>query len=67
MDVWHVAASHDTYFNNEFVEQHMRVVFADYHRSTMHSKSHTPHLLGDKKDMAVMVPPPLRARLRRKV
>lgn len=65
--VWHVASSNDTYFNNEFVEQHMRVVFSDYNRSTMNSKSHTPHLLGDKKDMAVMVPVALRARLRRKV
>lgn len=66
LPVWHVSSSGDHYFNNEYVEQHMRVVFNDYHRSVMQSHAHTPSVLGNKKEMAIMVPAPLRKVLRRK-
>jgi len=46
------------------VEQHMRVVYADYHKSIMNSPAHTPSILGDKKELAVMIPPALRRALR---
>ncbi len=63
LPVWHVAASSDHYFDNYIVEQHMRVVFSDYHRVEMKSHAHTPNVLGDKKDMAIMVPSKLKRKL----
>lgn len=66
LPVWHVSSSGDHYFNNEFVEQHMRVVFNDYARGVMQSHAHTPSVLGNKKEMSIMVPPALRKVLRRK-
>lgn len=65
LPVWHVASSGDHYFNNEFVEQHMRVVFNDYTKGIMQSHAHTPSVLGDKKDMGIMVPTGLRKVLRK--
>jgi pimeloyl-ACP methyl ester carboxylesterase len=65
LPVWHVASRGDHYFNNDIVEQHMRIVFNDYHRATMDSKAHTPSILGDKKELSVMVPPALRKVLQR--
>jgi len=66
LPVWHVASRGDHYFNNEIVEQHMRVVFNDYHRGTMNSLAHTPSILGDKKELGIMVPSGLRKVLRQK-
>lgn len=66
LPVWHVSSSGDHYFNNEFVEQHMRVVFSNYSRGVMKSHAHTPSVLGNKKEMSIMVPPALRKVLRRK-
>lgn len=66
LPVWHVSSSGDHYFNNTFVEQHMRVVFNDYTNEVMQSAAHTPSVLGDKKELSIMVPPGLRKVLRRK-
>lgn len=66
LPVWHVSSSGDHYFNNEFVEQHMRVVFNDYSRGVMKSHAHTPSVLGNKKEMSIMLPAALRKVLRRK-
>ncbi|HSX43289.1 MAG TPA: alpha/beta hydrolase [Candidatus Saccharimonadales bacterium] len=66
LPVWHVASRGDHYFNNEIVEQHMRVVFNDYHRGTMNSLAHTPSILGDKTELGIMVPAGLRKVLRQK-
>ncbi len=67
LPVWHVVSKGDHYFNNEVVEQHMRVVFSGYTQGMMDSKAHTPSVLGDKKELSVMVPPGLRRVLRKKV
>jgi len=63
LPVWHVASSHDHYFDNRVVVQHMRVVFSDYTHSEMKSKAHTPGVLGDKKELSIMVPPDLKRAL----
>lgn len=63
LPVWHVASSNDHYFNNYIVEQHMRVVFNDYNQVEMKSHAHTPSIIGDKSEMAVMVPTKLRREL----
>ena len=67
LPVWHVASKGDHYFDNHVVEQHMRVVYSDYHQGIMDSKAHTPSVLGDKKELAIMVPPGLRRALRKSV
>jgi pimeloyl-ACP methyl ester carboxylesterase len=64
LPVWHVASKYDHYFNNEIVEQHMRVVYRDYNQALMNSKAHTPSIIADKKGMSIMVPPKLRKALR---
>ena len=66
LPVWHVYSSGDHYFNNQFVEQHMQVVFDSYTNGVMQSKAHTPSVLGDKKELSIMLPPALRTVLRRK-
>ncbi len=63
LPVWHVASSNDHYFNNYNVEQHMRVVFRDYTQVVMKSHAHTPSVLGNKKEMSVMLPPQLKRQL----
>lgn len=63
LPVWHVASSNDHYFDNYVVEQHMRVVFDRYEQFVMKSHAHTPSILGDKKEMAIMLPTGLRRRL----
>jgi pimeloyl-ACP methyl ester carboxylesterase len=60
LPVHHVVSEQDHYFNNHTVEQHMLVVFNDYHKYTARSKAHTPSILADKKAMRVLLPPDLR-------
>jgi pimeloyl-ACP methyl ester carboxylesterase len=60
LPVMHVVTTEDHYFNNEIVKQHMMIVFKDYRRFMAESKAHTPSILADKKEMAVMLPPGLR-------
>jgi pimeloyl-ACP methyl ester carboxylesterase len=67
LPVWHVASKGDHYFDNHIVEQHMQVVYNDYHQGIMDSKAHTPSVLGDKKELSIMVPPGLRRALRKSV
>ena len=63
LPVWHVQSSGDHYFDNDVVEQHMRVVYSDYTSGIMKSPAHTPSILGDKKELSVMVPAALRRKL----
>lgn len=65
LPVWHVASKGDHYFDNHIVEQHMRVVYNDYQQGIMNSKAHTPSVLGDKKELSIMIPPALRKVLRK--
>lgn len=65
LPLWHVVSKGDHYFDNHVVEQHMRVVYNDYHQGIMNSKAHTPSVLGDKKELSIMIPPALRRVLRK--
>lgn len=62
LPIMHVASEQDHYFNNEYVKQHMLVVFKKYHSYTARSKAHTPSILADKKAAGVLLPPGLRRR-----
>lgn len=60
LPVVHVVSQEEHYFNNDVVEQHMRIAFDDYRQFTAKSKAHTPSVLADKSAMSVMLPPGLR-------
>jgi hypothetical protein len=44
----------------------MQVVYNDYHKGIMQSHAHTPSVLGDKRELGIMLPPELRKVLRKK-
>lgn len=60
LPVMHVITEEDHYFNNDIVEQHLRVIFTDYKKFVAKSKAHTPSILADKKAMSVLLPPGLK-------
>lgn len=63
LPIWHVIASSDHYFNNDIVEQHMKIVFSEYHRAVAKLPSHTPNLLADKEEIGKLLPRNLRRAL----
>lgn len=60
LPVVHVVSQEEHYFNNDVVEQHMRIVFDNYRKFIAKSKAHTPSVLADKEAMSVMLPLGLR-------
>lgn len=63
LPVWHVCTKHDFYFNNDIIEQHMRVVFSGFNKAYINIKTHAPSILADKKASAIMLPPKVRRAL----
>jgi pimeloyl-ACP methyl ester carboxylesterase len=63
LPIWHVASKHDHYFDNTAVQKHMLEVFTDYHLLPMNSLAHTPNVVATVEEVAVMLPPELRALL----
>lgn len=66
LPVWHVGVKDDHFFDNHLVEQHMRVIFSDFHGMTIALGKHAPTVIADAKDAAPFIPPPLRRELGRK-
>jgi pimeloyl-ACP methyl ester carboxylesterase len=60
LPVYHVISQRDQYFDNKIVEQHMQIVFSQYHQYVTRSQTHTPSVLANKKEMGIMLPPGLR-------
>jgi pimeloyl-ACP methyl ester carboxylesterase len=60
LPVWHVAAEADHFFDNYLVEQHMKVIFKDYHQTKIDMTTHAPSVIADEKMAAPMVPQALR-------
>lgn len=63
LPVWHVASKNDHYFDNGIVEQHMLIVFSSCNLALIETRAHTPNLIADKAELAVLVPPKLRKAL----
>ena len=63
--VWHVAAEADHYFDNHLVEQHLRVIFKDFHSAKINSTTHAPSVIADEKTAAAIIPPNLKRMLGR--
>lgn len=58
--VWHVHAKNDYYFNNQVVEQHMRIIFKEYVGIELNLHSHAPSVNATKKEAAEFIPAKLR-------
>lgn len=61
--VWHVSVEEDHYFNNHVVEQHMQVIFDEFHSAPATFKHHSMTIIADKAASAPFVPAELRALL----
>ena len=60
LPVWHVGVKNDHFFDNNLVEQHMRIIFNDFHGMTINMTKHAPTVIAEAKDAAPFVPPKLR-------
>ncbi len=65
LPVWHIYTTNDHFFDHHIVEQHMRVVFSDFHGLSIKLKSHTISVIADKAEAAGLVPAQLRRAIRR--
>lgn len=65
LPVLHVFTLHDNYFDNETVEQQMRVVFSDVTPVLLPIKGHSPSVVASKKEAATFIPTTLKQALRR--
>ena len=65
LPVWHVAAKADHFFDNYRVEQHMRIIFKDFHKSEYNMAAHAPSVIADEKTAAPLIPQNLRRALRK--
>lgn len=66
LPVWHVRVKDDNYFNQDLVEQHMRVIFKDFYGSEANLNKHATNIISSEKDAAVFLPPKLRKQLNKK-
>lgn len=66
LPVWHVAVEPDRYFNNHYVEQHLRIIFTDVEivKSTM--VGHAPTVVATAKDAAPFIPQRIRKEVAKK-
>lgn len=65
LPVWHVSVEADNYFNNHVVEQHMCVIFSEFHNVPVSVKSHAPSVVADAKAASALLPANLRRVLRK--
>lgn len=60
LPVYHISVKSDRYFDNNLVEQHMRIIFTDFKEYRSRMSSHAPSIIADVKDAAPLFPKPLR-------
>lgn len=67
LPIHHVGVEADRYFDNHVVEQHLRVIFTEYHLlATLKAGNHAPSVIADAKAAAAYIPPKLRKLLAQK-
>lgn len=64
LPVWHVYTKNDHFFDHDVVEQHMQVVYNDYHAAPIKLASHTVSVLANKKEAGALIPTILRRALK---
>ncbi|HET7302466.1 MAG TPA: alpha/beta hydrolase [Candidatus Saccharimonadales bacterium] len=61
LPVYHIAVQADQYFDNAIVEQHMRVIFKEFHQmANIDVAKHAPSVIADEAAAAPFIPPKLR-------
>lgn len=65
LPVWHVTTANDHFFDHAVVEQHMRIIFSDYHEAQTTMTSHAPSVIADASMAAPLIPEVLRQVLKR--
>jgi pimeloyl-ACP methyl ester carboxylesterase len=56
LPIYHAGVVNDHYFDNTRVEQHMRMIYSDFHRGKIKTPSHAPSVVATAKDAAFFVP-----------
>lgn len=56
LPVWHVSVDADRYFNNALVEQHLRLIYQDFHSAKAKLNSHAPSIIADKETARGLIP-----------
>jgi pimeloyl-ACP methyl ester carboxylesterase len=66
MPVHHIAVAGDRYFDNNSVEQHLRVIFSDFILlEKLDLANHAPSVIADEKAAGIFIPPKLRRLLQK--
>jgi len=60
LPVWHISVKGDRYFDNNIVEQHMRIIFTDFSSAKSKMDSHAPSIIADVKTGAPLIPTKIR-------
>lgn len=60
LPVWHVGTKNDHFFDNNVIEQHMRVIFSNFHGMSINMTKHAPTVIASAKDAAPFIPQKLR-------
>ncbi|HVW23512.1 MAG TPA: alpha/beta hydrolase [Candidatus Saccharimonadales bacterium] len=63
LPVWHVGTTDDHFFDNGVVEQHMRIIFKDFHMVKINMKAHAPSVIADEKAAAAYIPAALKRKM----
>ncbi|HSH18213.1 MAG TPA: alpha/beta hydrolase [Candidatus Saccharimonadales bacterium] len=63
LPVWHVHTANDHFFDHTVIEQHMRMIFSDFHAVETKIMSHAPSVIADAEMAAPLIPTGLRRAL----
>lgn len=63
--LWHVWVDGDRYFDNHMVEQHLRIIFNDYHQAKSRMTGHAPTVIAEAEEAAPLIPAALRRVMRK--
>lgn len=64
LPVWHIGVEVDNYFDNSLVEQHMRIVFDEFHYAKASLDRHMPNLIAGKQEVSKLIPRKIKQQLR---
>lgn len=67
LPIWHISVDADRYFDNHRVEQHMRVVFEDFHAAKSKMDTHGPSMILTKAAARPFTPTKIRQLLSERV
>ncbi len=56
LPVYHAGVINDHYFDNTRVEQHMRMIYSDFHYEKIKTPTHAPSVIATAKDAAFFMP-----------